>query len=182
MTEIVCLKFKEAIELLEKAYCSKSMEKILEYVELAHGVLESTYSPLKDDVYYANQICKELYCKVRAYREKALYNLECVLELSQDKGGKCCSFKEIKDLIGEAIDLVEKARRLLCKKDCGECSECSSCSDSSSCSTSSSCSDSSSCSTSSNCSTSSSCSTSSNCSTSLSCLSSSTYDYVSSSC
>ena len=181
MTEFVCSKFEDSIAILEEALSLDSVEEIIIKISLAYNDLLSTYSPLKDDVYYANKICKNLYCIVRENRSKALHDLECALELNQDKGDKCCLKKEIKQLISESIPFICKAKNDLCL-DCS-CDSCethsNSSSSSSSCdssSSSSSCCDSSSSSSSScssSCSSSSSDSSISSSSDSSSCCSTS---------
>ena len=182
---MICESFERALESLEDTLCSCDAGLIKENVTFAIEQLNSTYSPLKNDVYYANLICKELYCNIRENREKAIYLLNCAYELLCDQGGlvEGYCYGEADNLIREAMGNIEKAKKLLC--DCCDsscssssscCSSSSSCCDTSSCDSScdtSSCSsscDTSSCSSS--CDTSScdtSCDTSSSCFTSISC-------------
>jgi len=187
---LICQTFEQAVDVLKETLCSCDAEFIKEHVLLAAALLESTYSPLKNDVYYANLICKELYCNIRENREKALYLLKCAFEVLSDKGGLVDGYcyGEADNMIREAICHIKEAEKLLC--DCSSSCSCESCSSSSSCScdSSSSCScdsssSSSSCSDSSSCdSSSSSCSDSSSSSCSSSSSSSSCFSSVSCSC
>ena len=61
MEEHICEKFSQAVEILEETYCLCDQELIIPEIEAAKAILDSTYSELKDGVYYANLICKELY-------------------------------------------------------------------------------------------------------------------------
>ena len=180
MEEHICEKFTFAIETLEETYCVCDEMVIRDGIESAKALLLSTYSELLKDVYYANLICKELYCKIRENRDCAVELLCCALEVLDDQGGKVdpFCFGEVDDMIRESICYIEKAKVLLCEDCCEDScnsasceSSCSASCDSSSLSCSDSCSDScdsSSLSCSDSCSSSLSCSTSCD-SSSLSC-------------
>lgn len=130
MEEQICEKFLEAIEILEGTYCLCDAELIIPEIEAAKLILDSTYSELKDGVYYANLICKELYCKIREARARAYELLCCAIKVLNDKGGivdPYC-FSEADELIREAICYIEKAKGLLCgpcDKSCCESCEAS---------------------------------------------------------
>ena len=138
----VCLAFINVIDILSQTLGSTDVEAIVENVEAALQELKDTYSPLKDDVYYANMICKELYCKVRSDRAQAMELLECSLKVLADNGGKVEPYwlGESEELICEAIRYTKQAKKLLCGAECcdtesGSCSCASSldCLDTDSC-------------------------------------------------
>lgn len=170
----VCSKFEEAVSLLRETFCSCDSVYIRSQVDQALVLLESTYGELKNDVYYANLICKELYCKVRDARLRSIELLECALQALNDQGGhvdECC-FGEADSMIRDAIEYLEQGSNLLCGCLCEDSCNSSACSSSSDCCDTSAC-DTSSCGTSScdttSCGTSS-CDTSSSCSmSSVSC-------------
>jgi len=191
MTDYICEKFQEVIDLLNETFKVCDETEIAELLQQAIKILQDLYSPLKD-LYYAHLICKELYCEVRTCRERAIELLGgkcesfeqgiCVrfytgaLQVLNDTGGDNCGEADV--LIKEAIEIVCECKNALCKccqyDSCN--SSCSKASDSCDTSCSNSCSNScdtssSSCSSSSSScgSSSSSCGSSSSCDTSSSC-------------
>jgi len=145
MEEHICQKFSQAIGILEETYCLCDQTLIIADIESAKAILDSTYSELKDDVYYANLICKELYCKIREARARAYELLCCAVNVLNDKGGMVdpYCFSEADELIREAICYIEKAKELLCghcKDSCCESSCEASCESSCEASCESSCS------------------------------------------
>ena len=137
----VCLAFINVIDHLSQTLGSTDVEAIVVNVKEALRELKKTYSPLKDDVYYANMICKELYCKVRSDRAQAMELLECALKVLADNGGKVEPYwlGESEELICEAIKYAKQAKKLLCGSECCDtdsgcsCASLSDCLDTVSC-------------------------------------------------
>ena len=127
MADYICEKFQEVIDLLNQTFENCDQAEIVELIKEAIQILEDLYAPIKDDLYYAHLICKELYCDLRDCREKAIELLGgvedscCVdaccevdcpkeylstgaLQALEDKGG-CCELGEADALIREAIEI-----------------------------------------------------------------------------
>ena len=116
MEEQICEQFTHAIDILEETYCLCDKDLISKAITEVKDILLLTRSELKDDVYYANLICKELYCKIRDDRDCAYELLCCAEKVLDDQGGVVdpYCFSEVDELIREAICYLEKAKSLLC--------------------------------------------------------------------
>src|SRR5579885_2189040 len=100
MAKFVCKQFDKATEVLNKVFCSKKDDKKIALINEAIDLLQSTYGPLKDNVYYANKICKETYVLIRELRHQAFVTLESALNVLKDTGG-CSENNEVQSLVCE---------------------------------------------------------------------------------
>jgi hypothetical protein len=139
MADFVCEALTTAILLLKTAIKSDVREEIAAAVQEIVSILQSLYSPLKDDFYYGGLICKELYVEIRTIRECVLdllvgnagQNTGCgcplvssgILALLQDVGGEngcndCCddsaNFSEVHALLEEVLCQLTHMRALIC--------------------------------------------------------------------
>ena len=137
MSDYVCDQLREAINLLKEALKSCDREEIALLVAAVAKILKDLYAPLKDDFYYGNLICKELYVEIRTLRECLIDLLvgqevepcsddcfcedQCsdrlsqgILSLLQDAGGSvdCCDLEEVASLLHEALGTVLKIKGL----------------------------------------------------------------------
>ena len=151
MSDYACDQVKEAINLLKAAVKSCDQKEIARLVEAAAKILKDLYGPIKDDFYYGNMICKELYVEIRTLRESVIEllighqehaceeNCFCndgcdrdreaqgILSILQDAGGHidCCDDDEVCCNLDEVGALLNEALNNILKIRHLLCSCCS---------------------------------------------------------